>query len=696
VRFLAPQASAIRRGIRIALAVPAIAYLVSRVANDPEGVVYGSFLATAILGLSDFSGPWQERVFGPIVTAGVAAVAVVIGILASENIFSVGIVTMLVATTLSFLPTLRGLLAAGAPAVLLMYAIAITTDVQLAEMPDVLTGLGIGTAVTSLVLLVVFPRDNRSAFRDDLAEAMRAQADYVAARWLKDGNEERTRQQYRKAVDQVTRDWIGNPYRPSGAIESDHALVLLAARLKVVHDSLASLSTPDPADPSSRTTREAVALIRANADALQGISSPPSIGRAQEERRRSRGRAIENIMSDPDPSRAVERTRLTHGPQMLLAFATDAAILVRQILRRKTGVISAKVTSPAHWWTDLAVNASLKSPWARHALRTGIALTIAACFVTIVNITHGYWVLLGVISVLRIDAATTGAQAARALAGTVLGVIVGLLIVTSPIASPTLLWLLTPLAAFLVGYAPRVWGFAAGQASFSAFVLILLAAVSWPPQYATAFDRVVDIGIGVLTAAVVSLVMWPSRMIAGLRADLAAAIDAGVDYLTLAVGRVLGEVDSATLRRTWAADRAIVRRAAEAFDLTVVQRRDVDAVKGTWPRVAGSMHLLMYTGVYIATLPDNTSRIIPAHGAVIRPELAATTAAWEAVGRWVRDDDGTTIPDRIGDPYAALAHASADLDLTDSRIAASLATAVWAADWLYLLDDVAERVPVRS
>ena len=115
MRIHDPGGAAFRRGVQLAIAVPLIAFLVSRVALDPEGVVYGALLATTILANSDFSGPWQVRVFGPIATAGFAGIAVVIGILASVNLVSVVLVTLVVGTGLAFVPTLRGLPAAGAP-----------------------------------------------------------------------------------------------------------------------------------------------------------------------------------------------------------------------------------------------------------------------------------------------------------------------------------------------------------------------------------------------------------------------------------------------------------------------------------------------------------------------------------------------------------------------------------------------------
>ena len=107
------------------------------------------------------------------------------------------------------------------------------------------------------------------------------------------------------------------------------------------------------------------------------------------------------------------------------------------------------------------------------------------------------------------------------------------------------------------------------------------------------------------------------------------------------------------------------------------------------------MHVLMYTGVYIATLPDLTTPLIPIHGAVVAREVDRTETAWLDVVRWIREEAGLPSVPTDEDPYRALAESSEALDLTDPRIAASLATAVWAIDWLELLDSLAEQVVVR-
>ncbi|MHC8496147.1 MAG: FUSC family protein [Actinomycetes bacterium] len=697
MRIHDPGGAAFRRGVQLAIAVPLIAFLVSRVALDPEGVVYGALLATTILANSDFSGPWQVRVFGPIATAGFAGIAVVIGILASVNLVSVVLVTLVVGTGLAFVPTLRGLPAAGAPSVLLMYAIAVTTDVKLADLPKVVLGLAIGVGVTVVVLLLVFPRDARSQIRIDIAIAMRAQADYVSARWLRQGNPDTTYEHYRETIDTLTRDWIGKPFRPAGTAESNHALILLASRMRVVFDSLPGIPIPDESDDVSATATMAVATMRANADALDGISPPPSLNDIDDQREDARDFVVRQIRMNVQPRIAIEKTRRRHGAQILLALAADASVMVQRVLGDTRKTDQRTLETPERWWTDLAVNATLRSPWGRHAVRTGIALAAAAAVVSIADLSHGYWVILGVISVLRIDAAATGRQAARALTGTLVGVVIGFFVLLALNPYPAAVWLLAPIAAFMAAWSSRAIGFAVGQGAFSFFVLVLFGALSWPPQYDTAFDRLLDIGVGVGVALVVGLLMWPSGMVSDMRRALADALNTGAAGLQRSVDHALGRTSHATLSGHWPADRAVIRRASEAFDLCVVQRRDIDASQGRWARIAGDTHVLVLVGSMVGALPKVAPVPLPEHARVVDQLGQHTEEVWQDLAQQTQGGSGvkplahSAEIEGTFDPFAALAHASEAMDLDDETAAASLAVSVWLLDWLTLAEMVADR-----
>ena len=67
---------------------------------------------------------------------------------------------------------------------------------------------------------------------------------------------------------------------------------------------------------------------------------------------------------------------------------------------------------------------SFRSVWFRNALRGAIGLAIAVAVVEVTDVQHGFWVVLGTMSVLRSNALGTGATALRAVGGTALGVVV--------------------------------------------------------------------------------------------------------------------------------------------------------------------------------------------------------------------------------------------------------------------------------
>src|SRR5271156_6734022 len=68
---------------------------------------------------------------------------------------------------------------------------------------------------------------------------------------------------------------------------------------------------------------------------------------------------------------------------------------------------------------------SFRSVWFRNSLRGAIGLALAVAVVELTDVEHGFWVVLGTLSVLRSNALGTGANALRAVGGTAIGFVVG-------------------------------------------------------------------------------------------------------------------------------------------------------------------------------------------------------------------------------------------------------------------------------
>src|SRR5207245_4285352 len=93
----------------------------------------------------------------------------------------------------------------------------------------------------------------------------------------------------------------------------------------------------------------------------------------------------------------------------------------------------------------LTRHASFRSVWFLNSLRGSLALAAAVLVADLSGVQHGFWVVLGTLSVLRTNAASTGSTALRALGGTAIGFLVGALLMLGIGTSPAALWAALPI-----------------------------------------------------------------------------------------------------------------------------------------------------------------------------------------------------------------------------------------------------------
>jgi uncharacterized membrane protein YccC len=149
--------------------------------------------------------------------------------------------------------------------------------------------------------------------------------------------------------------------------------------------------------------------------------------------------------------------------------------------------------------------------------------------------------VLGTLSVLRTSAAATGATAWRGLAGTVVGFVVGALLLIAIGTNPDALWAVLPVAILVAAYAPGTTPFLVGQAAFTVVIVVLFNLLQ-PVGWKVGLLRIEDVAIGCAVSLVVGVLFWPRGVSAVVAADLADAFRAGAAYLTLAVDWALSEL----------------------------------------------------------------------------------------------------------------------------------------------------------
>jgi hypothetical protein len=186
-------------------------------------------------------------------------------------------------------------------------------------------------------------------------------------------------------------------------------------------------------------------------------------------------------------------------------------------------------------------HASVRSVWFLNSLRGAVALAAAVAVADLSGVQHAFWVVLGTLSVLRTSAASTGSTAWRALAGTVVGFVVGGALLVGIGTAQDALWVVFPLAILIAAYAPGTTPFLVGQAAFTVTIVVLFNLLV-PAGWRVGLLRVEDVAIGCGVSLVVGVLFWPRGVSSVVGDDLADTFRAGAAYLTQAVDWALSEL----------------------------------------------------------------------------------------------------------------------------------------------------------
>jgi hypothetical protein len=186
-------------------------------------------------------------------------------------------------------------------------------------------------------------------------------------------------------------------------------------------------------------------------------------------------------------------------------------------------------------------HATVRSVWFLNSLRGALALAAAVAVADVSGVQHAFWVVLGTLSVLRTSAASTGGTAWRALAGTVIGFVVGALLLLAIGTGQTALWVALPVAVMVAAYAPGTTPFLVGQAAFTVTIVVLFNLLA-PAGWRVGLLRIEDVAIGCAVSLVVGVLFWPRGVASVVGDDLADTFRRGAEYLSQAVDWALSEV----------------------------------------------------------------------------------------------------------------------------------------------------------
>jgi uncharacterized membrane protein YccC len=548
------SADAAIRALRATIVVPSVFALTLEVIGNGQLALFSVFGSFATLVMASFGGTRRDKVVAHLGLALVGSIAVIIGTAVSGTAWLAAIVTVPVAFAIFFAGVAGPNAGSGTTAALLAYVLPVASPGPFSTIPARLGGWWLASAVSAAAVLLLTRRsagDRLRAAASDLAAALAAHLTAAVSGRAAPADRDASV----AAKHQLMSLFAATPYRPTGLATADQALSSVVQLLEwcasLICDALGGhldLSQAAPAD--TRLLGDSARVLAGIAGLLAGRpgNDPrPDLARLEQSRAGSVAHQ-QQLAGDPDSCRACA-AHAVHAQTIAVTVrgaAADALIAARRagphtIAAERRRWYGEQDRHSARRGRAVAVvvglaapHASLRSVWFRSSTRGAVALAIAVAVADLSGVQHGFWVVLGTLSVLRTNAASTGATALRALLGTTAGFAAGAALLLAIGTSPAALWVVLPLAVLVASYAPGTAPFAVGQAAFTVTVVVLFNLLV-PAGWTVGLLRVEDVGIGCAVSLVIGALFWPHGASAVVGDDLADAFRRGGTYLTQAV-----------------------------------------------------------------------------------------------------------------------------------------------------------------
>jgi uncharacterized membrane protein YccC len=537
--------------------MPALFALSDEVVGNLQMATFAAFGSFATLVLANFAGGRRDKLIAHTALAVAGSVLITIGTAVSGSTAVAAFVTVPVTFAVFFAGIAGPNAATGATAALLPYVLPAASPGTLSMVPDRLAGWWLASVVgTAAVVAMSRPGagDRLRATAAKLASTLADELESVV-------RGEATEVQLRACIDtkhELIEQFTATPFRPTGLGTSDQAMAngveLLEWCTSLLLDSVRERSDLSEAAPGDRELLQASAgVLREAASLFERGEGHPDLDRLEELRVQSITRLHELT---PDSAGFHAQAQLSFHAHAIavtaLAIGADALVAAGLVdpdwvARQGSRWFGASTFDPSmtrrftvsEYAGFARQHASLRSVWVINSARAAVALAIAVAVADLTSVQHGFWVVLGTLSVLRTNAASTGSTALRALGGTLIGFVIGALLIIVIGTGSGALWAALPIAVFVAAYSPGTAPFAVGQAAFTVTIAILFNLLV-PVGWSVGVVRIEDVAIGCLVSVVVGLLFWPRGVASVVGDDIADAYQSGATYLTQAIEWVSG------------------------------------------------------------------------------------------------------------------------------------------------------------
>ncbi|MER5398466.1 FUSC family protein [Streptomyces sp. NPDC002599] len=553
-RPLSPgRVRAARQSVRVTVASATGFYSALYALDQPVVAVYALFAPIALGVLSPIPGGGRDRARTMLIVLPLAVALTALGTALAVTTASAVAGMLVIGFAISFASAYGPAAAGAVPGLLLFYVLACFPPYAPDTLPQRLGGLLAGVLLLVLCELLLLPAPPVQRYRARIAAALDlAAASALASAQGHRRSPERARRLREEGLAlRLSQAPPGS--RPTGAGRTDRGLAQAGAATRRVLDQLARMAErPDSATaadpPSEELLRDVAAGCTATADALRGARAVPG------------PEALEEMVADfvavrGRPSGSGLDTD-AKASQRLLECRSDLLVMAASALTAQAAVAvaiggrrDAAGLPPEQFWyagpstarllaLRLTGNLTLRSVLFQNAVRTALGLGAARLVAGALDLSHGFWVLLAVLTLGRTTAGATWSTVRSAAIGTLVGALAaGVLIFEAGGTVEVYAAVLVPamFVAFSVGpIAGPAW-------AQGLFTLVVAAAFSQlaPADWRLAGTRLLDVLAGCTIGLVCGVLAWPAGAHAEVRRGVADMLRSAAPLVRVTVSAVV-------------------------------------------------------------------------------------------------------------------------------------------------------------
>lgn len=543
-----PGLAALRRAARVTVAGCVAFGFGQFVLRDDTFALYAVFAAIALGVLSDVTGTPAQRTRLFLAAWPVGLALVTLGTLLAVDVWAAAAGMLVVGFCVVFAgiggPRVAGL----GNGLQLFYILPCFPPFDPGSLPSRLAGLSVGLLLLALADRVLWPPAAPRDFADRLAAAtgpLVAWLDAVAARGATDPALPAAAT---SALRELSMDRVPRAERPAGPGIRDRSLTVAAVAARSAVARMVGLTrrvdAPRPIpDAVAVLLAETADALRPAAAALRGAGPAPRLEPLDDALARFLDLRVALVAAGDTE---IQRHDMRCG---------TAAVMVVESVQSLVVAVAAAVGAPvpqavrsgrvapatfsyltcgllARWGRRFRTHLSIHSVYLQNAVRLAVGLAAARLIADLPQISHGFWVLLATLTLMRTSLVASRAALVPAFAGVTIGALLAGLLLVAVGDHVTVYVVGLPIVMFVGLAMGPLLGAAAGQIGFTVLIAVLFAQVA-PATWRLAETRLVDVVLGGLIGALIGAAVWPRGGAGEMRRTAAAVLRAGAaDVLT--------------------------------------------------------------------------------------------------------------------------------------------------------------------